>query len=211
MTIPDLVADPGLVERLIAEGETLFVERKERDPKIGLGATVASFANTLGGWLLIGVDDDGRPSGLAITDRVLQTLSAFRSAGNILPLPTLSVEKRTLAGSDIAIVEVTPSGDPPVRYRGTVWIRVGPRRAVASRDDERILVERRRHGSATFGNRTGLSDSRPEGTRGSTAGHPAPRGRPTRRQHQCGDRRRRPHSRTSHTGLSRDCAATDPT
>jgi hypothetical protein len=35
MTIPDLVADPGLVQRLIGEGETLFVERKERDPKAG--------------------------------------------------------------------------------------------------------------------------------------------------------------------------------
>lgn len=53
MTIPELV------QRLINEGETLFVERKERDPKDGLGATVASFANILGGWLLIGVSNVG--------------------------------------------------------------------------------------------------------------------------------------------------------
>jgi hypothetical protein len=41
MTIPDVSADPELVRRLIGEGETLFVERKETDPKKGLGATVA--------------------------------------------------------------------------------------------------------------------------------------------------------------------------
>ena len=63
LTIPDLVADSTLIDRLVREGETLFVERKERDPKVGFGSTVASFANTLGGWLLIGVDDDGNVVG----------------------------------------------------------------------------------------------------------------------------------------------------
>src|SRR5262249_10595207 len=41
-------------------------------------------------------------------------------------------------------VEVQPSSSPPVRYRGRVWIRVGPRRAVATVDEERRLNEKRR-------------------------------------------------------------------
>ena len=39
---------------------------------------------------------------------------------------------------------VEPSTAPPVRYAGRIWIRVGPRRAVASAQDERILNEKRR-------------------------------------------------------------------
>src|SRR5690606_2635449 len=36
-----------------------------------------------------------------------------------------------------------PSDLPPVRYKGQVWIRVGPRKAIASEQEERILTERR--------------------------------------------------------------------
>jgi hypothetical protein len=42
------------LRRLIDEGETLFVQRKPAIPIVGLGPTVASFANTLGGWALLG-------------------------------------------------------------------------------------------------------------------------------------------------------------
>jgi len=40
-----------------------------------------------------------------------------------------------------------------VRYEGRVWIRVGPRRAVASRDEERILIERRQAADLGFDRR----------------------------------------------------------
>lgn len=36
-----------------------------------------------------------------------------------------------------------PSDLPPVRYKGVVWVRVGPRRARATDADERLLSERR--------------------------------------------------------------------
>ena len=68
----------------------------------------------------------------------------MKSDGNILPLPVMSVEKRTLNGSEMAIVTVMPSDMPPVKYDGRVWIRTGPRRSLASEQEERILSERRR-------------------------------------------------------------------
>lgn len=40
-------------------------------------------------------------------------------------------------------MEVLPSDLPPVRYKGRVYVRVGPRKAVASEQEERILSERR--------------------------------------------------------------------
>ena len=150
--------DDEQIARLATDLESDRVERKDSlagSAKDRIGQAICAFANDMpdhrrSGIILVGVSDDGKPTGRPITDEVLRDLAAFRSDGNILPLPTLSVEKRTLGNADIAIVEVSPSSDPPVRYYGQVWIRVGPRRAIASRDEERILTERRRSGMLSF-------------------------------------------------------------
>jgi ATP-dependent DNA helicase RecG len=55
----------------------------------------------------------------------------------------LHVAKFSLAGGEVAVVEVYPSDLPPVRYKGTVHIRVGPRKAIANEQEERVLTERR--------------------------------------------------------------------
>ena len=44
----------------------------------------------------------------------------------------------------MAVVIVQPADAPPVRFQGRVWIRVGPRRAIATLEDERRLTEKRR-------------------------------------------------------------------
>jgi len=109
---------------------------------------VTAFANDLPnhrlpGYLVIGVDDRGKPSGLQVTDQLLQNLGSLRSDGNIQPLPSLNVAKFSLPGGDVAVVEVLPSDLPPVRYKGRVCIRVGPRKGVANQQEERILTEKR--------------------------------------------------------------------
>jgi len=109
---------------------------------------VCAFANDLPnhrqpGYLLLGVKDDGILAGLQIGDEVLKTLGGIRSDGNVLPQPVLFVQRFALAGGDVAVIEVLPSDLPPVRYKGVVRIRVGPRRGIASEQEERILSERR--------------------------------------------------------------------
>lgn len=116
---------------------------------------VCAFANDLPnhrqpGYLLIGVKDNGALSGLTVTDHLLLNLAALRSDGNVQPLPTINVERHYLPGGEVAVVEVFPSFLPPVRYRGQVWVRVGPRRAVATEQEERILSERRISYARTF-------------------------------------------------------------
>lgn len=111
---------------------------------------VCAFANDLPdhqqpGVLFVGVNDDGQPTGLEITDQLLQNLAAMRSDGNVVPFPSLDVQKRTLKGQEVAVVIVHPSSSPPVRYKGSVWIRSGPRKGIASPDDERRLNEKRRY------------------------------------------------------------------
>jgi ATP-dependent DNA helicase RecG len=116
---------------------------------------VTAFANDLAnhrlpGYLVIGVNDDGTPCGLEVTDQLLQNLGGFRSDGNIQPLPSLNVAKFRLPGGDVAVVEVLPSDLPPVRYKGRVSIRVGPRKGIATQQDERILTEKRTAQARTF-------------------------------------------------------------
>ena len=117
--------------------------------------TVCAFANDLpdhrkSGVLFVGAKDDGQPSGLAITDELLTKLGAVRSDGNIVPPPTLTVEKRILKGSEMAVISVSPADAPPVRYKGRTWIRIGPRRGWATAQDERILNEKRRYRDLPF-------------------------------------------------------------
>jgi len=131
-------------------------ERKESLSDAGkIRQAICAFANDLPnhglpGIIFIGAKDNGESSGLSITDELLRTLSDMRSDGNILPFPTLTVNKRILKGVPMGVVEVFPSHTPPVRYNGRVWIRVGPRRATATPGDERILSEKRRNKDIPF-------------------------------------------------------------
>ena len=77
----------------------------------------------------------------------------MRSDGNILPLPGLTVQKLTLFGAPMAVVAVQPTAAPPARFKGQVWVRVGPRRAIATVEEERRLSERQVHGAMTFDRR----------------------------------------------------------
>ncbi len=108
---------------------------------------ICAFANDMPGtrkkgYLLIGVRNNGEIDGLKVDDALMKKISGIRSDGNILPLPVMSTEKVETDMGDVLVVEVTPSFDTPVRYRGRTFIRIGPRRDIASADEERILAER---------------------------------------------------------------------
>jgi ATP-dependent DNA helicase RecG len=114
------------IAALARDLERDHVERKAAlTDKNKVGQAICAFANDLpdrrrSGVLLIGVYDDGRPAGLPITDALLQEWADYRDQGHILPLPVMSVERRSLDGVDIAILEVQPSRTPPVRYKGQI-------------------------------------------------------------------------------------------
>ena len=141
---------------LLSDTESDRTERKESlSDKARIGQAICAFANDMPnhdqpGVLFVGAKNDGGCADLPITDDLLQTLAGMRSDGNILPIPTMSVQKRTLGGCELAVVIVQPSYAPPVRYNGRIWIRVGPRRATASQDEERRLNEKRRSRDLPF-------------------------------------------------------------
>ena len=146
------------LETLLDDMESERAERKESwsgdAPEKGCQA-VCAFANDLpdqrtAGVLFVGARDDGRPSKITVTDELLRTLADIRSNGNINPPPSITVQRRRLKGADMVVVLVLPADAPPVRYKGRIWIRVGPSRRIATAQDERILNEKRRYRDRTF-------------------------------------------------------------
>ena len=120
------------LQTLYDEMESDRVERKESvSDSAKIQEAICAFANDMPGHnqpgvLFVGVKDDGTCNNLTVDDRLLLTLSQLRSTGNILPLPSMTVLKRTINGCDVAVVIVEPSMLPPVRFKGRTWIRVGP-------------------------------------------------------------------------------------
>ena len=144
---------------LITGPETERVERKQSMSDADkIREAICAFANDLPGSgfpgvVAVGVDDRGTPCGVAITDQLLQQLSFMRDDGNIVPFPSMEVRKLAINGADVAAAVVQPHSSPPVAFRGRVWIRVGPRRAIATPDEERRLIERRRLANLAFDSR----------------------------------------------------------
>ena len=144
--------------RLLGQRESDRVEFKEvlsGSTSGDIREAICAFANDLPdhrqpGVAFVGVRDNGSVAGLTVTDELLRQLADMKTDGNIVPLPSMTVEKRSLPGGDVAVVIVQPSDSPPVRCRGRVHIRIGPRRGIATTQDERILNEKRRYGDIPF-------------------------------------------------------------
>lgn len=148
---PNGYADEELAA-MMADLESDLVERKRslsNSAADRIARSICAFANDLPGHgrpgvVFVGAEDDGSCAGLRIDDKLLKRLAELRDDGRILPLPSMDVQRRTLNGCDVAAIIVRPAPDPPVRFEGRVWVRVGPTVRQASASDEQRLTERRR-------------------------------------------------------------------
>lgn len=144
------------IYELLHSAETSRVERTVSTGDMDkFQEAICAFSNDMAnsrqnGYLIIGAKDNGELSGLKVDDNLFKKISGIRSDGNILPIPMMTCERYELEGGDLLIVEVQPSFSTPVRYRGRTFIRIGPRRDIATIDEERILTEKRMSNMATF-------------------------------------------------------------
>lgn len=144
------------LKELMLDLESDRIERTVSFRQDKLGPIVCAFSNDFAnhkqaGFILLGVKDDGCVDGMTISDDDLQKIGNLKSNGNILPQPSMIVsEVFEIEGGPVVVVEVKPSLYPPVRFDGRCWIRVGPRKSLASVDEERILVEKRASNAKTY-------------------------------------------------------------
>ncbi|WP_462135845.1 Fic family protein [Porphyromonas endodontalis] len=144
------------ISKLLHCTETYRIERTTSTGDMDkFQEAICAFSNDLPnsrkkGYLILGAHDDGSLSGIKVDDALMKKIAGIRSDGNILPLPIMSVEKVEFEEGDLIIVEVSPALVPPVRYRGRTFIRIGPRRDIASESEERVLLEKRTSYMGTF-------------------------------------------------------------
>jgi hypothetical protein len=145
---------PAELDELRVIGETLFVERKRTHKPVHsvLAPAVASMANTLGGWVLLGIEDDRgnepgkvvgwEPRGRASAQDYLRDL--LRSC--IDPVPPFAAKVVELDdGQTVGVVRVAESVDVPhvVAPSGSVWTRgQGGKEPVTSHRDLMALAAR---------------------------------------------------------------------
>lgn len=151
-----VMIEPEALAALIQLGESDRVEftRSTGDTDKFCKA-ICAFSNDLPdhgkpGYLLIGVAKDGVLTGVDVSDRLLEALASHRRNGEIIPQPSMNVDRFYLAGVAVAVIEVFPSDAPPVRYKGVTYVRTGPTVSIANNQDERRLAERRTDRARTW-------------------------------------------------------------
>jgi hypothetical protein len=156
-TVPDLAGlrrlslaelDHDTLMTLVRHGEDLLVERKVRLPDPPkFGAAVGSFANTLGGWVLLGIADDGHAEGWTPPGHAdVQSYLGSVLRQEIDPLPPFVAAKRKVEDKSIGVVRVFASADAPHIVRGTGAVYVRSSKGKEPVDDHRTLLELARRG-----------------------------------------------------------------
>jgi len=116
-------ADPGTeVQSLIAQGETSMIEFKSRMPiqgdrkyRLEIAGAVAAFANQDGGWLLIGVANDGSVDGVTLTGTLDEAQVSIVNLIKdlVTPLADFDVEASDIDGRHVIVVTVSQGASPP--------------------------------------------------------------------------------------------------
>lgn len=144
------------LRQLITDLESENVERTRAFDKMDkMGQAICAFANDLAdrgepGYLILGVENDGKISGKRINDQQLTSLGGWKTEGNLLPPPAMALEQFHFPEGDVAAITVFPSAYPPIRYQGQVWVRIGARKALATEEDIHLLEERRQRNGRRF-------------------------------------------------------------
>lgn len=144
------------VIELLSDMESDWIERTISIKEEKLGPAVCALSNDFPnhkhpGYILLGVNDDGRIAGMTWSDQELQAIGGVKTNGNVLPPPSLVVSPVfRFADGEVVVIEVKPSNYPPVRFDGRCWIRIGPRRGKATIEEEKILTERRSSYAKTY-------------------------------------------------------------
>ena len=143
------------VNNLIEEGEGFEIEfkRKVSTPEKIARAMIA-FANTRGGHILFGVDDDGSIVGV---ESEKSEVDLIHEAGSVYCFPEISPRIDIVAfdGKDVIVAYVEESQDKPHYFTGNsnggtqsedetkVFIRVNDKTMMASKEVVRVLRDQR--------------------------------------------------------------------
>lgn len=113
----------GLSSR-IRDGETDQTELKRTSDTTRIGPAACAMANSMGGVIVLGVDDDGTVVGIPNPGTVHEQLTSFLQDGLSAPLNAQIGRATDPTGKVVMWVEVSRQrGYEPLRYKGIVYVR----------------------------------------------------------------------------------------
>lgn len=135
------------LDRLVALGENAFVEFKQRVPEPKrIAKEIVAFANSRGGSVLIGVEDDGGVCG--VKDSAEEEFALFSSI-EMHCTPVIEVESVRVPISrkrEVIVVRVLPSNEKPHFVadgdQRTAYVRIADQSVEASKEAVRIMRSR---------------------------------------------------------------------
>jgi len=123
-----MMLDENEILENIAAGETQTVEFKEKlDNLERFAGEVVAFANSDGGTLYVGIDDDGYPVGLPDSEQAFQIITNICRDRCIPPISPV-IEQCTLLDQDIIVLTIRSDLNRQKPYRtagGRFYIRAG--------------------------------------------------------------------------------------
>ena len=127
-----------IISELITQGENSSIEFKsEKVRPESVAREMAAFANTNGGTLFIGIEDDGTITGLS-TDRLfnMDEWISNIARNNIIPSVSPMFRIEEFENKQIAVIEIAKGISKPYQtIDGKYWIRVGSTNRSATKEE----------------------------------------------------------------------------
>lgn len=130
------------LKRLVVQGESDRLEfKKSTGQKFEAGKAVCAMLNSLGGFVLFGVSDDGKIIGQQVSNKTLEDLAI--DLKKIEP-PSFPEIETVSVGNSHQVIVIRVSGEKGTySYDGRIYIRHGPTTQIMPRTEyERRLLER---------------------------------------------------------------------
>lgn len=114
------------INNIISQGEGYHSEFKVSIPsKVrDLTEEICAFANSAGGKLILGVDDQNILHGLTISNA--QKSSIQNSINEISPPVDCTIEVYSVENKQIVVIDVKSSNNKPHVFLGVIYVRIGP-------------------------------------------------------------------------------------
>lgn len=126
---------------MIQEGENARLELKETAQPLAVARVVVSFLNSQGGILIIGVNEDATPVGIAGAAKIKRDIEKYLDK-NVTPPASWSVSVENLGDKECLIVDVPPGTHYPYVTNGTIYVRRGTATVKATSADLKGLFSR---------------------------------------------------------------------
>jgi len=139
-----------LADRGIQEGYKVEYKQQwdEKFKKKHLCQTITSFANSEGGWLFIGINDDGKIVNIHEEKTDFSQTIANKIQSDVSPTPVFEcrfIRNPSEMGTGVLVIFVDEGIDPPYICKGTVYIRSGSSKLPVAPERSTIdrLIEKR--------------------------------------------------------------------